>query len=203
MATIKPVTYKIYEDRQKYDNTPVKYTSFSGTDVVAHIVLPNEEAPLPLGEMQTFSYSIHRENKPVRILGRTNPRGFVRGPRTIAGSLIFTQFDSYAFYRLAQYKQLVYGTRANAQPMFPLADMLPPFDMILTYANEYGELARSKVMGMIFVDEGGTVSVEDIITEQTYTWMASGIQPITAYKPSVVRNAQLNRPNNTIGFGPR
>lgn len=202
MATPKPIVYDVFSDRQKYDDRPITYTSFSGTDIAAQILLPNEDAPLDLGELQTVSYSIHRENKPIRVLGRTNVRGFIRGPRTIAGSMIFTVFNAYAFYRLAQYKQLVYGTRSGIQPMFPLADMLPPFDMVLTFSNEYGQFARMKIMGMVIVDEGSTMSVEDIITEQTFTFMAAGIQPLTSYYPAVAKYLRGDQNSaNTLRFG--
>lgn len=186
-SEIPPVVYGLYENRQSFDDTRKVYQSFAGTDISAQIIVPNEKEPLQLGELQTISYSIHRENKPVRVLGRVNPKGFVKGPRTIAGSMIFTVFNSYAFYRLAQYKQLIYGTSGRytyAQtPMFPLADMLPPFDMIITFSNEYGSFARMRILGLTIVDEGGTMSIEDLITEGTFTYMARGIQPLTSYVP--------------------
>ncbi len=184
---VTPYSYGLYKNREKYDDQIFSYDSYSGTDISAQIVLPNEEKPLHLGELQTISYSIHRENKPVRVLGKVNTKGYVKGPRTIAGSLIFTVFDTYAFYRLEQYKNLVYGASAQfglaTNPMFPLADMLPPFDIVLTFSNEYGKFSRMKILGVTIVDEGGTMSVDDLISEQVYTYMASGIQPLTAYFP--------------------
>lgn len=203
---LQPFTYGVYQNRQKYDDAPITYTSFSGTDISAQIILPNEEAPLHLGELQTISYSIHRENKPVRVLGRVNPKGFVKGPRTIAGSLIFTVFNSYAFYRLAQYKELVYGTSGQyglaTNPMFPLADMLPPFDIILTFSNEYGKFSRMKILGVTIVDEGGTMSIDDLVTEQTYTYMARGIQPLTSYSPETLTPTSSRGSFNSISLGP-
>ena len=150
----------------------VVYNSFSGTDIVAQIILPGE-TPLVLGELQTISYSTHRENTPVRFLGHVNPSGFVRGPRTIAGSLIFTVFNQYAFYRLQQYKT------AMNDGLYPLADMLPLFDVAITFSSEYGSISQMKIYGITIVDEGQTMSVDDLITEQTYTWMAQGIIPLT------------------------
>lgn len=207
-----PYSYGIYKDRQKYDDQVFSYNSYSGTDISAQIIIPNEERPLHLGELQTISYSMHRENKPVRVLGKVSPKGFVRGPRTIAGSLIFTVFDSYAFYRLAQYKELVYGASAQyglaTNPMFPLADMLPPFDIVLTFSNEYGKFSRMKILGVTIVDEGGTMSVDDLYTEQVYTYMARGLQPLTSYVPEdiVIHSSdnQLNRQpiSSTISMNP-
>jgi hypothetical protein len=202
--------YGIYSGRGDLDGKKITYNSFSGTDISAQILLPFEEKPLILGELQTISYSIHRENTPVRTLGRVNPHGFVKGPRTIGGSLIFTVFNSYAFYRLEQYKQLVYGINNTEgglvnSPMFPLADMLPPFDIVLTFSNEYGKFARMKILGITVVDEGGTMSIEDLVTEQTYTYMARGIQPLTEYYPLssqiVEVGAGLNDQIGLIGGG--
>lgn len=150
------------------------YNSYAGVDIVAQIVLPGEK-PLVIGELQTISYSIHRENTPVRVLGHVNPISFVKGPRTIAGSLIFTVFDEYTFYRIGAYRS------AMNSGHFPISDMLPPFDISITFSNEYGSASTMKIFGVTVIDEGQTMSVDDLITEQTYTYMARGIQPITSY----------------------
>jgi len=158
--------------------------SFAGTDISATMVIPvidrvggtiSSMDILELAEIQTISYSIHRENAPVRTLGHVNPRGFVKGGRTIAGSLIFTVFNEYAFYRIKEYRQIMAETGLF---FAPLADMLPPFDIVLTFFNEYGLGAKMKIYGVTIVDEGQTMSVDDLITEQTYTFMARGIQPL-------------------------
>jgi hypothetical protein len=128
-----------------------------------------------MAELQTISYSIHRENSPIRTLGHVNPKGFVKGGRTIAGSLIFTVFNEYAFYRIKEFRQMMAETGLF---FAPLADMLPPFDIVLSFFNEYGLAAKMKLYGVTIVDEGGTMSVDDLITEQTYTFMARGIQPL-------------------------
>lgn len=201
-----PIRYGIYENRElnvdnrAFDGSTIKYSSFSGADISAQILVPFEDKPLVLGELQTLSYSIHRENKPVRVLGQVNPSGFVRGPRTIAGSLIFTVFDSYAFYRLEQFRDLVYsGLRPNAYPIYPLADMIPPFDILITFANEYGKFSRMKLFGVTIVDEGGTMSIEDLVVEQTYTYVARGIQPITSYVPESKEHIPDSSPRGSVG----
>jgi hypothetical protein len=189
------------------------YISFSGTDAVATMIVPkidyndegkkillSENEPINLGELQTISYSMHRENSPVRTLGHVNPRGFIKGGRTIAGSLIFTVFNEYAFYRIGQYREML----AREKGFFaPLADMLPPFDVVLSFTNEYGQSSKMKIYGITIVDEGQTVSVDDLITEQTYTYMARGIQPLVALRvdseessrssEEVARDLQISR----------
>lgn len=172
-------------DPNRFVSEEIVYNSYSGTDIVAIILLPNEDAPLALGELQTLSYSIHRENSPVRTLGHSNVRGFVRGPRTIAGSMIFYQFNQYAFYRLKEYMS------SMRHGLYPLADMLPPFDIVLSFSNEYGAFSRMKIYGVTIVDEGGTMSIDDLVTEQTFTYMARGIQPLTAYVPDDYERIEL------------
>lgn len=158
--------------------------SFTGADAVATLLIPQIGtnggiAPggesIDLGELQTISYSVHRENSPIRTLGHGNVRGFVKGGRTIAGSLIFTVFNEYAFYRIKQYKEFLQRGKGF---FAPLADMLPPFDIVLSFFNEYGNAAKMKIYGVTIVDEGQTVSIDDLLIEQTYTFMARGIQPM-------------------------
>jgi hypothetical protein len=192
-----PANSPYAQSASKYVSNPVTYTSYSGTDIVATILLPNEPGSLTLGELQTISYSVHRENKPVRTLGHTNVRGFVKGPRTIAGSLIFTVFNEYAFYRLTQFKQLMHSG------LYPMADMLPPFDVVLTFANESGSFSKMKIYGVTIVDEGGTMSIDDLISEQTYTYMARGIQPLTQYIPTDAPEfvSTVTKSTSVIRFG--
>jgi len=168
-------------DQMNYNTSQI---SFSGADAVATIIIPTIGSDgsvtgpgevVELGEIQTLSYSMHRENSPIRTLGHVNPRGFIKGGRTIAGSLIFTVFNEYVFYRLSQYKDLL----ARRNGFFaPLADMLPPFDIVVSFFNEYGNMSKMKIFGVTIVDEGQTLSIDDLIIEQTYTYMARGIQPM-------------------------
>jgi len=163
---------------------PFSDMSFSGADIHATIIIPkigengfieSNGDILEMAELQTVSYSMHRENSPVRTLGHVNPRGFVKGARTIAGSMIFTQFNEYAFYRIDNYRKILSNSKGYYAP---LADMLPPFDIVFSFFNEYGMAAKMKIYGVTIVDEGGTMSIDDLITEQTYTYMARGIQPL-------------------------
>lgn len=163
-------------DPGKFVSTPVTYDSYSGADIVAQIVLPGEPA-ITIGEIQTLSYSIHRENTPVRLLGNVSPAGFVKGPRTTAGSLIFTVFNNYFFYKTKAFQSgLMRG-------LYPLGDMLPPFDIVISFSNEFGMFSKMRINGVTIIDEGGTMSIDDLRIEQTYSYLARGIQPITAYMP--------------------
>jgi len=187
---------------------PFSNMSFAGVDISAAMVIPaiNRDTGtiegtdvLNLGELQTISYSVHRENAPVRTIGHVNPRGFIKGGRTIGGSLIFTVFNEYAFYRIREFRQMMSETGLF---FAPLADMLPPFDIVLSFFNEYGLGAKMKIYGVTIVDEGQTMSVDDLITEQTYVYMARGIQPLVSMEtdplllPNDERAMYLQRQKN-------
>lgn len=170
--------------------------SYSGADISATILVPGEKYALHLGDLQTISWSTHRENKPVRSLGRVSPCGFVKGPRTISGSLIFTQFDKYTFYRLSHYQSL------QEKGLYGLGDMLPPFDIILTAANEYGSFSKMKIFGVTIVDEGGVMSIDDMVTEMTMTFMARGINPLVSYTPNgFSRDPVFNKIQYPVAIG--
>lgn len=180
-----------HRSKAEFSNNVITYNSYSGVDIVAEMLVPCEPKPLILGDLATLSYSIHRENKPVRLIGRTNVAGWLRGNRTIAGSLIFTNFEKYTFYRLKKFQKSV------ANGYYPLADMLPPFDIIVSFANEYGQFSKLKIFGVNIIDEGSTMSVDDLVTESTFTYMARGIQPMISYDPTqLVENS-----GTTISFG--
>lgn len=198
-----------YDPKSAFSNM-----SFSGADAIATIVVPkmgqngsftSDGEVIELGELHTLSYSVHRENAPVRTVGHVNPRGFIKGGRTIAGSLIFLVFNEYAFYRIKQYKEAL---ARNNGFFAPLADMLPPFDIVVTFFNEYGQAAKMKLFGVTIVDEGQTISTDDLVTEATYTYMARGIQPmvkltndfnIDSTKPDEVRNRDISTSINVFG----
>ncbi len=57
-------------------------------------------------------------------------------------------------------------------------DQLPPIDVTLTFANEYGNAAFQKIYDMDFLNEGSGVSVDTIIMERRITWLARKLSPI-------------------------
>lgn len=59
-------------------------------------------------------------------------------------------------------------------------DQIPPFDITLAAANEYGHLAVMKVFGVELLNEGSGISVDDIQVEQQHTYVARTIIPWVA-----------------------
>ena len=62
-----------------------------------------------------------------------------------------------------------------ALPWYP--DQIPPFDIVLAAANEYGALAAMKILGVELMNSGYGVSIDDIVSEHSYTYLATGMVP--------------------------
>lgn len=67
------------------------------------------------------------------------------------------------------------GDQTRALPWYP--DQIPPFDVVLTAANEYGALSIMKILGVELMNSGYGVSIDDIVSEHSYTYIAHGMIP--------------------------
>jgi hypothetical protein len=130
-----------------------------------------------LAELQTISISTFREKNAVRSLGTTQVKGYTRGPRTVAGSMIFTVFDRNVLFGLLDADASDYD--ADGQFSAAILDQLPPMDMTITFANEYGSLSRMTLFGVEFVSEGHTMSIEDLLLEDVVQYVARDVDPMT------------------------
>lgn len=153
--------------------------TFSGTDTLAFMMLPGC-TPILLGALTTVSYSMYRNKKPVINIGRTNINGVTRGSRIFAGTMIFTLINQHWLRELCdqpaikpwlgQYNELK-------------ADELPLFDIMIVSANEYGNWCEMFIFGIDVTDEAQTVSVEDLFTENTLSFVARDISTFRVLDP--------------------
>lgn len=189
------------EYKYKYPNE-----SFSGCDMTASIVFSWEEVierkntrdasppentpeapyvpPAPvdpivktrhtvyqLGEIQTISYSIHMDKKPVRSIGNVNAKDYVMGQRTIAGSLVFAVFNRHFAKNIMKDQNSLFKDGEAF-----LVDELPPFNIVISLANEYGLRSKIVIYGIRLLTEGQVMSINDVFTENTYQFMATDIE---------------------------
>lgn len=148
--------------------------SYSGTDCT--VVITYNQHMLVLGNLETFAYSIFKESNPVRTLGRINPKNWVEGCKTIAGSMIFVTFDEHPLYPLFQFMDQRYDKVHRFSS--PLADEIPPFDMMLIFNNEYGAHSVMRFYAVSLFEEGGVYSINDIYSECTMQWKALDMDPM-------------------------
>ena len=56
-------------------------------------------------------------------------------------------------------------------------DQIPPTNLVATAANEYGSRSKMGIIGLEFLNEGFASSIDDIQTNQQYTYVCRGIMP--------------------------
>jgi hypothetical protein len=69
----------------------------------------------------------------------------------------------------------VWSDQELAHPWY--VDQIPPFDVVLAAANEYGAVASMQILGVELMNSGYGVSIDDIVSEHSYTFLAHGIVP--------------------------
>lgn len=164
----------LYKDNGIYNKSLPGYGTFSGADMIVSILLPGSK-PYAVGECSTVSYSILRDLQEVRTLGRISVRGYARGQRRIAGTIIFTVFEQHMVNNLK--REIDYLRQIGRLK----SDELPPFDIIITGATEYGRAARLVIYGATVYEEGKVLSIEDIFTENVWSYMARDIDVLAFY----------------------
>jgi len=150
--------------------SPQSITTFTGADITAVAYIHDQLKVL--GELQTISYSIHREKSAVMLLGRIDPPCFTRGPRTIAGSLIFTVFEREVLEELINTYP---DDTVDNDFSTILLDQIPPFDVTISFMNEDGYLSSMVIYGLEIVDDGQVMSINDMIIENVKSYKARGI----------------------------
>jgi len=190
------------------------YTSFSGVDIRA---IFHQDLMV---NIQGLSYSITREKAPIYSMGRPDPWSFSRGKRGIAGSAVFTIYDRaplLGFQEQSSYlskeTETHIGSQEAPQPIseyynlsyagvsirpVAYADQIPPFDITLTAANEYGQLAIMRLYGVEFLNEGAGLSVDDIVNETQMTFIC---RYISGWKPVALTGSETAEDGTAMGSG--
>jgi hypothetical protein len=98
--------------------------------------------------------------------------------------MIFTVFYEHVFNQLMRANLRYYNTGTSDFDRYAyttmLADQMPPIDISLVFANEYGAVSYMGLTGVEFFQEGGTFSVEDIYSESTIQYIARDLDPMRA-----------------------
>lgn len=158
------------------------YASFSGCDIKASIYVPGDLSDgLPLsdrffhvGELSTLSITTHRGISPARFLGEPWVREHTRGTRTFAGTMVFSVLHTDVFQKvLTRYR----SEPKNWGPYIQTADQIPPFTVTITAMNELGAFSSMAVLDVTLVNSGLTLSVENLFTETTYSYVAKWATP--------------------------
>lgn len=155
--------------------------TFSGTDTRVLLYVPPNDSDENIANangyveelktLQTLTISSHRPPAPVRRLGNASAT-YVRGVRTMAGSMIFGRTDSSPFTNF-------YSKCEKERPdLFPFfIDQLPPFHIIIHAQNELGIQASMAILYCQLTDTGQPFSIDDLTQEDSYSYVCEYIQP--------------------------
>jgi len=80
-------------------------------------------------------------------------------------------------------------------------DQIPPFDVVLTCLTETGLGARMSILGVDILNSGTGVSIDDITTDENFTYVATGITPWRALEATPPSYEGLIKPISEIGAG--
>lgn len=154
------------------------YNSFSGADVVVTAQMnpingKNCKTHI-LSSLQTISYSTHQDRAPVRAIGNINALDYVQGQRTIAGTMVFAMFNEHWMSPLLE------ELSAFTSNTDIWSDELPALNLTISVSNEYGYKSNMAIYGVVFIDDGGVMSINDLYTENTLQFIAVGIEPLSS-----------------------
>lgn len=171
--------------------------SYTGSDLRVVMEVPDptgsgQSKRRQLLELQTLSISIFRVKTPVTACGYINNKGSARGRRTIAGTIVLTQFTVDVMYRFL-YSGLQ-ATDLSKDSVYLKPDQLPPFDLTLYFCDEYGNESSRRLLGVDVGNDGVVYGQQDMFTEQTLSYIAADCTPLMP----VHRSALMNPANNTV-----
>lgn len=164
-----------------------KNLTFSGTDTLVFIILPNT-TPIILGSLTTFSYSSYRVKRPVNTLGGIHIKGIAKGGRVIAGTMIFTMINQHWVKEVCSIVPWL-----NNDNGVIYSDELPLFDLMVVSANEYGKYVSMMMYGVDFTDEAQVLSINDMYSENTFSFIS---RELRNFDNSVVSSNKLQYTSN-------
>jgi hypothetical protein len=125
-----------------------------------------------LGSLSAISYSMFREKFAVRSLGSVQAKSYTRGPRTIAGTMVFTLLNEFELDKLSAYY------KRNTNVTITLLDQLPPFNLIFLFSNEYGATSVMHLFNVELNSEGQSHSIDDLMISKTTNFYARDLIPL-------------------------
>jgi len=79
-----------------------------------------------------------------------------------------------------------------ARPIYH--DQILPFEVVITMASEYGNNASMKIHGVEILNVGSGMSIDDITTDESCTFIARGITSLQAYPPVSIPGFSIGTP---------
>ena len=157
--------------------------SFSGADCDVY-AYRNADEFTHLKTIATLSTSIYESKSPVRVLGSAGPVGYTGSIRTIAGSMVFVLTEDHPLRELLETgvedkdETFRYFDDTNENNAM-LSGMAAPFNILVIYKNEVGAQLMYRLEDVEIISEGIVSSVNDMITEMVFQFVALDMQQIS------------------------
>lgn len=203
---------KFYKNTQATTVMPI-----SGVNIQVVFEFPSNSSHksvyLYMPDMITVSHSVHRTKVPVTVLGDTTITGIGLGTKMVAGSIVkvFTRRDSFQNYirlfvdeRSATMSQERKASLINVQNTVSMnetsdhmRDDIGPFNIHLIMMSEYDCVHKDppkvdSILGCTIINTGKVYSIENLITEETLSFMAKTVVYDDDMSASVVRSSAGN-----------
>lgn len=186
------------------------YVAIPGTIVKVLIEFPDyrdgKSAVIELDDVMTLSYSVYRVKVPVVTLGQNSVTGHGVGVKTVAGTMVRSVFmtDRLSEFQTACYlmdqdeiQSRLQGIDGKMSSGTPLKNQLSFMKDDLAYFNihmvsisesmkdfekEVPYMRQEMIIGAMIINNGQTYSIEDLITETTFSFQAKAVR--TSSDPS-------------------
>lgn len=79
------------------------------------------------------------------------------------------------------------------------SDQIPEFDVTITMVNESGRASVVVIGGIVLVNEGFQFTLDDMVSDTAFSFVAKYITPLTALTDTVRERAAMNQPYMGIG----
>lgn len=148
--------------------------AFAGCDIVTTFIIDGQ--PYSTYNITTLSIDTNRGITPVPTLGRIEIRRFARGHRFIAGTITFLTtvegpmpfFGPNTIFNQTYERNTALPAVAdqNIATLYSMPlDTIPPFDILISYMDEYGRMSHERLFGVVLYREQKVASINDLVTE--------------------------------------
>lgn len=164
------------------NNNIKKLLPVSGSSTHVILEFPFEQGFLYLGSLVSISYSVYRDKSPVFLCGNNSISGFAIGNKYVAGSMVLNMFleDEISSFVNEKIKGVLGRKKLdtiNKQLHSFIKDDLLSFNISIIFTSEYHDDATAiRIYGATFVNNGQVMSVEDLVTENTLSFVAQSLK---------------------------
>jgi len=189
----------------------VEFHSIGGAQTHIVLEMTREAGNTPyilLGSALTLSYSVYRDKTPVFNCGSSLVDGFSIGNKYVAGSLIsmMNSVDEFASFMQSIGSDTYQSPYSSVVPVKEvhtfMRDDLVPFNIHAIFSTEYTSVVKRIIIyDATFINNGQVMSINDLITENTMSFVGRDIQEqhnINDVRGSVAAISSHNRASSLL-----